>query len=59
MYVSPEMLSDCISLPASDLWSLGVSIYRMHVGTFPFQSPIETTIFQKILNLEYKWPEDL
>jgi len=32
LYVSPEMLTDCQSLPASDLWSLGVLIYKMHVG---------------------------
>ena len=32
LYVSPEMLTDCRSLPASDLWALGVLIYRMHVG---------------------------
>lgn len=36
LYVSPEMLTDCRSLPASDLWSLGVMIYKMHVGKVPF-----------------------
>jgi 3-phosphoinositide dependent protein kinase-1 len=40
LYVAPEMLSDCISVPASDLWSLGVMIYKMHTGQFPFESPV-------------------
>lgn len=39
------MLTDCKSLPASDLWSLGVLIYRMHIGQVPFQSHIEANVF--------------
>lgn len=39
LYVAPEMLSDCRALPASDLWSLGVIIYKMHTGEVPFMSP--------------------
>ena len=41
LYIAPEMLSDCKSLPASDLWALGVVIYQMHVGRPPFQSAVE------------------
>ena len=59
MYVSPEMLKDNCSLSASDLWSLGVTIYRMHVGECPFVSQIEANVFQKILTLDYSWPEEL
>ncbi len=56
LFVSPEMLTDCKSLPASDLWQLGVTIYKMHTGEFPFNSPIEANIFQQILSLDFKWP---
>lgn len=59
LYVSPEMLQNCVSLPASDLWALGVMIYRMHTGQCPFVSPIETAVFQKILELDYEWPTDI
>ena len=45
-YVAPEMLTDCKSLPASDLWALGVIIYRMHTGVCPFNSQIQSNIFQ-------------
>lgn len=27
LYVSPEMLSDCKTVPGSDLWSLGVILF--------------------------------
>ena len=58
LYVAPEMLTDCMALPSSDLWSLGVIIYRMHTGRYPFTSPIESNLFQKILSLDFSWPED-
>jgi 3-phosphoinositide dependent protein kinase-1 len=35
-YVSPEMLSQNIALPSSDLWALGVAIYKMVFGDVPF-----------------------
>ena len=50
LYVSPEMLHETKSLPASDLWALGCIIYRMHVGTVPFEDKSETGTFDKILN---------
>lgn len=59
LYVSPEMLTDCKALPASDLWALGIMIFRMHTGKFPFNSPVEQNLFQKILSLDYEWPADL
>ena len=42
LYVSPEMLAETKSLPASDLWALGCIIYRMHVGQVPFEDASET-----------------
>jgi len=33
---TPEMLSDQKSVPASDLWQLGVIMFIMHVGMQPF-----------------------
>lgn len=58
LYVSPEMLHDTKSLPASDLWALGCIIYRMHVGKVPFEDKSETATFEKILNRELIFPAD-
>lgn len=56
-FVSPEMLTDTSSSYASDLWALGCIIYQMVSGLMPFRGGSEYLIFQKILNLEYEYPE--
>ena len=56
LYVSPEMLHETKSLPASDLWALGCIIYRMHVGVVPFEDKSETATFDKILNRQLEFP---
>jgi len=55
-YVSPEILTDKKSSPASDLWAIGCIIYQMVEGQPPFQGRSEYAIFQKILKLEFKYP---
>ena len=35
-YVSPEMLKDNSCSPASDLWALGCTIFKMLTGNVPF-----------------------
>lgn len=58
LYVSPEMLHETKSLPASDLWALGCIIYRMHVGKVPFEDRSETGTFDKILNRQLEFPPE-
>ena len=58
LYVSPEMLHETKSLPASDLWALGCIIYRMHVGKVPFEDRSETGTFDKILNRQLEFPDE-
>ena len=53
------MLTDCVALPATDLWSLGCIIFRMHTGEYPFTAKGNQGLFQKILNLEFNWPAEL
>ena len=58
LYVSPEMLHETKSSPASDLWALGCIIYRMHVGNTPFEDRSETGTFEKILNRQLDFPPE-
>lgn len=58
LYVSPEMLHETKSLPASDLWALGCIIYRMHTGNVPFEDRSETGTFDKILNRQLSFPPE-
>ncbi|XP_030035428.1 3-phosphoinositide-dependent protein kinase 1 isoform X1 [Manduca sexta] len=56
-YVSPELLHDCVDTRASDLWALGCIIYQMISGLPPFRAATEFLTFQKILKMDYQFPE--
>jgi calcium-dependent protein kinase len=48
-YVAPEVLKGSYG-PACDAWSIGVIMYMMLSGSFPFDGNSETIIFRAILN---------
>ncbi|XP_030067640.1 3-phosphoinositide-dependent protein kinase 1 isoform X2 [Microcaecilia unicolor] len=56
-YVSPELLGEKSACKSSDLWALGCIIYQLVAGLPPFRAGNEYLIFQKIIKLEYDFPE--
>ncbi|XP_047503312.1 3-phosphoinositide-dependent protein kinase 1 isoform X1 [Pieris napi] len=56
-YVSPDLLQNRIDTRASDLWALGCIIYQMISGLPPFRASTEFLTFQKILKMDYEFPE--
>lgn len=60
-YVSPEILSahSGYSGKCADLWSLGVMIYTMLVGRYPFHDREPIVLFGKIRRGMYKIPESV
>lgn len=60
-YVSPEILSGSApySGKAADVWSLGVMLYTMLVGRYPFHDPDPATLFSKIRRGQCCLPEGL
>uniref|UniRef100_A0A8C7HF97 3-phosphoinositide-dependent protein kinase 1 n=1 Tax=Oncorhynchus kisutch TaxID=8019 RepID=A0A8C7HF97_ONCKI len=50
-------LSTGISECLSDLWALGCIVYQLVAGLPPFRAGNEYLIFQKIIKLEYEFPE--
>ncbi|KAF2642666.1 kinase-like protein, partial [Massarina eburnea CBS 473.64] len=56
-YVSPELLTDKNACKASDLWAFGCIIYQLLAGRPPFKAANEYMTFQKIVGLEYVFPD--
>nr|POF15368.1 serine/threonine-protein kinase ksg1 [Quercus suber] len=56
-YVSPELLRDKNACKSSDLWAFGCIIYQLLAGRPPFKAANEYLTFQKILALDYSFPD--
>ncbi|KAF2149234.1 Pkinase-domain-containing protein [Myriangium duriaei CBS 260.36] len=56
-YVSPELLTDKNACKASDLWAFGCIVFQLLAGRPPFKASNEYQTFQKIVALDYQFPE--
>ncbi|XP_014355868.2 3-phosphoinositide-dependent protein kinase 1 isoform X1 [Papilio machaon] len=56
-YVSPDLLQNRVNTRASDLWAFGCIVYQMISGLPPFRAAAEFLTFQKILKMDYDFPE--
>lgn len=59
-YVSPELLTNgrgSYSGRAADVWSLGVSLYTMLIGRYPFQDTQPAALFAKIRRGAFSLPD--
>ncbi|XP_032073117.1 tribbles homolog 3 [Thamnophis elegans] len=60
-YVGPEIISfkGSYSGKAADIWSLGVALYTLLVGCYPFQGTKPISLFGKICRGRFTVPGDL
>jgi 3-phosphoinositide dependent protein kinase-1 len=56
-YIAPEILEGLASGPPADLWSLGVIVFMMLSGKSPFKTQSQIKTFEKIQNVDFKFPE--
>ncbi|TKX21859.1 serine/threonine-protein kinase-like protein 8 [Elsinoe australis] len=56
-YVSPELLTDKNACKASDLWAFGCIVFQLLAGRPPFKASNEYQTFQKIVALDYQFPD--
>ncbi|QDS67948.1 hypothetical protein FKW77_008894 [Venturia effusa] len=56
-YVSPELLTEKNACKASDLWAFGCIVYQLLAGRPPFKAGNEYQTFQKIVGLDYAFPD--
>lgn len=57
-YMAPEIIEHKRYNKAVDWWALGVVIYLMVAGEFPFDSFSDQKLCKKIVFVDYKLPED-
>ena len=60
-YVSPEILNtiDSYSGKAADIWSIGVMLYTMLIGRYPFHDTEASALFTKIRRGLYSIPDTI
>lgn len=56
-YISPDVLFGTPYLgKPSDMWALGVALFMLFYGTFPFYESTTSALFKKIKAAEYGFP---
>eukprot|EP00656_Telonema_subtile_P012579 TRINITY_DN1633_c0_g1_i2.p1 TRINITY_DN1633_c0_g1~~TRINITY_DN1633_c0_g1_i2.p1 ORF type:complete len:389 (-),score=93.85 TRINITY_DN1633_c0_g1_i2:24-1190(-) len=57
-YMSPEMVEESASVPASDVWAFGCVVHQLLTGVVLFEAPSIWTIFQKVkAHDSIHWPQ--
>ncbi len=59
-YISPEVLTkNAPANPSMDVWALGIMLYKMLLGSYPFDADTRKEIFEKVRKGEYSFDKQL
>ncbi|KAI8826809.1 3-phosphoinositide-dependent protein kinase 1-like protein [Fimicolochytrium jonesii] len=56
-YCSPELLNNRAASTSSDIWAIGCILFHLLAGKPPFKGANEYQTFQKIIKLDYTFPD--
>ena len=59
IFLAPEILLEKGQNEAADIWSIGVLLFELVTGTFPFQGTDIDNLLDNILKLKIIWPNDI
>ncbi|CDH50717.1 predicted protein [Lichtheimia corymbifera JMRC:FSU:9682] len=58
-YIPPEMASGFYVEPLADVWIMGIHLYRMLVGKYPFVAPNHRKLFSKMTHCDFSIPHQI
>ena len=59
-YMAPEIVNKTEYFgPPADVWALGVLLFTMLCGCFPYRGATDKELYAKITNAEYKVPSEI
>lgn len=58
-YISPEIITYTGWDYLSDVWSLGIGIFRLHFGTYPFNGDSDSKLYRNILKGKLVFPKTI
>ena len=59
IYFAPEILQGKEPDEAADIWRIGVLLFELVTGIFPFQYHDISSVIENILKLKISWPPDI
>ncbi|OHT16669.1 CAMK family protein kinase [Tritrichomonas foetus] len=57
-YISPEIITEKGYNEKTDIWSLGILLYLMSTGRFPFEDTNTQNLYKKIISHDVEFPEE-
>ena len=58
-YISPEMIAKKGYGKSVDVWALGITLYKMLMGHFPFKAVSHKALYSKISKGNFKFTSDI